>query len=84
MMLVMNQEFRMRISRLFGITAFLDIGNVFPKLRDFQLDKLRKGCGIGLRLYTSFIMFRLDWGLKLDRRDGESASAFFFGIGQTF
>jgi outer membrane translocation and assembly module TamA len=45
---------------------------------------LRKTAGFGLRLRTPVLMLRFDYGLKLDRRPGESRGAFFFSIGQAF
>lgn len=82
--ILLNQELRLRLSRLLGAVLFLDMGNVFPRWSDFIFSQLRKGVGMGLRLYTPFVIFRLDWGFKLDRRPGESASTLFLSIGQAF
>jgi outer membrane protein insertion porin family len=48
------------------------------------LRDLRKSAGTGLRVRTPYLLLRLDYGFKLDRRLGESRGAFFFSIGQAF
>ncbi len=82
--ILLNQELRLRLTKLFGAVVFLDVGNVYPRLSDFLFSELRKGIGVGLRFHTPFVIFRLDWGFKLGRRPGESASTIFFSIGQAF
>jgi outer membrane protein assembly factor BamA len=78
-----NNEIRFPIWSILQGVGFLDIGNVFPKISSIQWD-LRKSAGAGLRLKIKFIPLRFDYGFKLDRRPGESGSAFFFSIGQAF
>jgi outer membrane protein assembly complex protein YaeT len=78
-----NNEIRFPIVSLFHGAGFLDIGNVYPKLSDFNFT-VRKTAGVGLRLKLGFIPLRFDYGFKLDRRPGESAGEFFFSVGQAF
>jgi outer membrane protein assembly complex protein YaeT len=78
-----NNEIRFPIWGILQGVGFLDIGNVFPKISSIQWD-LRKSAGAGLRLKIKYIPLRFDYGFKLDRRPGESGSAFFFSIGQAF
>lgn len=78
-----NNEFRFPIAGMLHGVGFLDIGNVYEKLSDFNFS-LRKTAGAGLRLKIKFIPLRFDYGFKLDRRPGESAGEFFFSIGQAF
>jgi outer membrane protein assembly complex protein YaeT len=78
-----NNEIRFPIWGILQGVGFLDIGNVFEKISDIQFD-LRKSAGAGLRLKIKYIPLRFDYGFKLDRRPGESGSAFFFSIGQAF
>ena len=78
-----NNEIRFPIIGILHGVGFLDIGNVYPKISDFNFN-LRKSAGAGLRIKIKFIPLRFDYGFKLDRRPGESASAFFFSIGQAF
>ena len=81
---ILNQELRSTIYKKVGTAAFLDLGNVYSGISDFDPTDLRKTAGFGLRFQTPFILIRLDWGFKLDRRPGESLSQIFFSIGQAF
>jgi outer membrane protein insertion porin family len=81
---ILNNEIRFPIWSVLHGVGFLDIGNVYTRLGDFDFS-LRKTAGAGLRLKISFIPpLRFDYGFKLDRRPGERGSAFFFSIGQAF
>ena len=81
---ILNQELRSPIYKRFGSAVFFDLGNVYPKISDFDPTDIRKTAGLGIRFQTPFILIRLDWGFKLDRRPGESMSQIFFSIGQAF
>ena len=81
---ILNQELRFPIFKKFGGVVFLDLGNVYPKISDFDLFDIRKTAGFGLRLHTPFVLVRFDWGFKLDRKPGEALSQIFFSIGQAF
>jgi outer membrane protein assembly complex protein YaeT len=83
-MLVLNNELRFPIFSIFDGVGFLDVGNVFPLVTDFRLSELRKTAGFGIRLRTPSLMFRFDYGFKLDRHPGESKGAFFVSIGQAY
>jgi outer membrane protein assembly complex protein YaeT len=82
--LILNQEVRFPIYKRLGGAAFLDIGNVYSAISDFDLLNVRKAAGFGLRYNTPFVLVRVDWGFKLDRKPGESLSRIFFSIGQAF
>jgi outer membrane protein assembly factor BamA len=45
---------------------------------------LRAAGGFGLRIRNPFVVLRFDYGVKFNRRPGESRGAFFFSIGQAF
>ena len=83
-MLLINNEIRFPIIGIFQGVGFVDIGNVYSRLSDFDPGRLRKSAGPGLRIKTKFLLLRFDYGFKLDRKPGESGSAFFFSIGQAF
>jgi outer membrane protein assembly complex protein YaeT len=83
-MLVLNNELRFPMVSVFDGVGFVDIGNVFPDIKDFRFSELRKTAGFGLRLRLPSLMLRFDYGFKLDRRPGESRGAFFFSIGQAY
>lgn len=79
-----NNEIRFPILHIFDGVGFLDIGNVYANVSDFNPFEVRKSAGIGLRVRTPFFLLRADYGWKLDRRPGESRGGFFFSIGQAF
>jgi outer membrane protein assembly complex protein YaeT len=81
---VVNNEIRFPLISIFDGVGFLDLGNVYDRVSDFDPFSIRKSAGFGLRLRTPYFLLRADYGFKLDRREGESAGAFFFSIGQAF
>jgi outer membrane protein assembly complex protein YaeT len=81
--LLFNNEIRFPIVGILHGVGFLDVGNVYEKFSDFNFS-LRKTAGAGLRLKIKYIPLRFDYGFKLDRKTGESASEYFFSIGQAF
>jgi outer membrane protein assembly factor BamA len=81
---VMNHELRFPLLSFFDGVGFVDVGNVYETVGDFDLGDLRKTAGVGLRVRTPYLLIRLDYGFKLDRRPGESGSSLFFSIGQAF
>jgi outer membrane protein assembly complex protein YaeT len=81
---IWNNEIRFPVFRFLDGVGFLDVGNVYATLSDFDPTDLRKAAGIGLRIRTPFVLIRFDYGFKLDRQPGESRGAFFFSIGQAF
>jgi outer membrane protein assembly factor BamA len=82
--LVVNNELRFPIFHIVDGAGFLDLGNAFRSLSDISLSEIRRTAGVGLRLRTPYFLLRLDYGVKLDRRPGESSSRVFFSIGQAF
>jgi outer membrane protein assembly complex protein YaeT len=81
---ILNNEIRFPMFSIFDGVGFLDLGNVYPKVTDFNPWNIRKSAGFGLRLRTPFLLLRLDYGVKLDRKPGESFGDLFFSIGQAF
>ena len=78
-----NNEIRFPIIGILHGVGFVDIGNVYPRISDFDFT-MRKSAGAGLRIKIKYVPLRFDYGFKLDRRPGERASTFFFSIGQAF
>jgi outer membrane protein insertion porin family len=78
------------IPLFFGIRAaiFFDVGNVYgPDIRagtSFDPTDLRYDAGAGLRWVSPFGPIRIDYGIKLDRRAGESFGQFHFSAGSAF
>ena len=69
-----------------GVSAavFTDVGNVYRLASEMTLGDLRSTVGVGLRYKSALGPLRLDWGYKLDRREGESASRVHVTIGHAF
>lgn len=82
--LILNQEIHFPIYKIVEGAAFLDVGNVYPTISDFNPLDVRSAAGLGLRLRTPIVLLRLDYGIKLDRKPGESFGQLFFSIGQAF
>lgn len=83
-MFIVNNELRFPIYNVLGGAAFLDAGNVYATVSDFDPLRLRYGAGVGLRLSTPYILLRFDVGFKLFPKPGESRTKFYFSIGQAF
>lgn len=83
-LIIMNQELRWRMTTMFGLALFMDMGNVYPRMSDIDLGKMRESVGLGLRVFTPYVLLRLDCGFKLDRRPGEPVYGLSFSIGQAF
>lgn len=81
---IINSELRFPIFKIVDGVGFLDIGNVYPKIADFDPTDVRASAGFGLRLRTPYFLLRADYGFKLDREPGESQGKLFFSIGQAF
>lgn len=75
-----NLELRKDISRIFGMTAFVDVGDAYNS--DGRSFDAKTGAGLGARIVTPLGPFRLDYGFPLSdsTRDGR----LHFGIGQSF
>ncbi len=79
-----------QIPLFFGIKAavFYDVGQVWgPDISQgtkFDIGDLRHGMGAGLRWNSPFGPIRVDYGIKLDQRKGESFGNFNFSAGSSF
>ncbi|HEY1303941.1 MAG TPA: translocation/assembly module TamB domain-containing protein [Vicinamibacterales bacterium] len=83
-MLVLNNEVRVPLISIFDGVAFADLGNVFPRVRNFSFSNIRESAGVGLRVRTKWVLLRSDWGFVLDPRPGEPRSRIYVSIGQAF
>jgi outer membrane protein insertion porin family len=86
--LIMNAELRFPVWRDFGAAVFVDGGNVFSRVTEFDFGELRGSYGLGLRYRSSLGPVRLDIGFAMDRRQlGEKLEpghAWHFSIGHAF
>jgi outer membrane protein insertion porin family len=79
-----NTELRVPLQYGFIVALFVDAGSVwFQGIPNSGFD-LRESAGLGLRYATPVGPIALDYGWKLDRREGESASEWHFTIGAVF
>ena len=83
-LLVLNNEIRFPLIGIVDGVGFLDVGNVFDRVSDFEFSDIRETAGIGVRLRTPWFLVRGDYGVVLDQRPGERRSRFYFSIGQAF
>jgi translocation and assembly module TamA len=78
-------EFRQRIGKSFGVVAFIDAGNAYlTTLPNFGENAPRIGTGVGVRYYTGFGPARLDFGIPLNKRDGDAPFGVYVSLGQAF
>ncbi|MDR1274743.1 MAG: outer membrane protein assembly factor BamA [Odoribacteraceae bacterium] len=68
--------------------TFLEAGNSWYKLKDFEPFNLYRSAGVGVRIFLSmFGMLGIDWGYGFDEvptRPGASKGQFHFVLGQEF
>jgi outer membrane protein insertion porin family len=83
--LLLNGEVRFPVWREVGAVVFVDGGNVFRRVTEFDLGELRGSYGFGLRYRSPVGPIRVDLGFKMDRlRAGEKRTAIHFSLGQAF
>jgi outer membrane protein assembly factor BamA len=86
--LILNGELRVPVWKEIGAVFFVDGGNVFDRVTEFDFGELRGSAGFGVRYRSPIGPIRLDLGFKMDRREFngrlESASVLHFSIGQAF
>lgn len=80
----LNTELRFPIAFGLGGALFFDGGAVYLQERPILWEDFRKTAGLGLRYATPVGPISLDYGIKLDRREGESIGQFHFSIGTIF
>jgi outer membrane protein insertion porin family len=87
-MLVLNGELRLPVWKDVGAVAFIDAGNVFGRVRDFDFRQLRPTAGMGVRYRSPIGPLRVDLGFKLNRETfpnrREHGSEWYFSLGQAF
>jgi outer membrane protein insertion porin family len=81
MMVNLNTELRVPLRSGFIGAVFVDAGSVWLARDTLSGFDLRKTSGLGLRYITPVGPIGLDYGWKLDRRDGETAAEWHFTVG---
>ena len=87
--LIFNAEVRAPVTRAIGIVLFLDAGNVYNRVGDISLARIRGGAGFGVRYRSPVGPIRVDLGFKLDRQEFDNGklerpTALHISIGQAF
>lgn len=77
-------EARVKITQDIGVVAFVDGAVVEEEPFPAFQERLNIGYGAGLRYYTPIGPLRLDVGLPLNPRDGDSAFEVYISLGQSF
>ena len=83
-MLVLNGELRFPIHRWLKGVGFVDLGNVYPKARDFSFTDLQIGVGAGARFDTPFGLIRFDLGIPANPRSFDPKWRVHVGLGHAF
>lgn len=85
---ILNAELRVPVWGALGAALFVDGGNVFRRVTNFDISELRGSFGVGVRYLTPIGPVRLDLGFKMDRRQItdrlEPKTALHFSIGHAF
>ena len=64
---------------------FLEGGNCWSDIRDFNPFQIRRSAGAGVRVFLPMIgLLGVDWGYGFENKDGNGGSHFHFVIGQQF
>ncbi|MCL1926956.1 MAG: outer membrane protein assembly factor BamA [Syntrophorhabdaceae bacterium] len=82
--LILNAEMRFPLERSFLFAVFFDAGSVWRHDDSHNAFDMRKSAGISLRYITPVGPVSVDYGWKLDRREGESPGEISFTIGMVF
>ena len=71
-------------STIFAL-LFLEGGNCWADIRDFNPFQIRRSAGVGVRIFLPMIgLLGVDWGYGFENHDGIGGSQFHFVIGQQF
>jgi outer membrane protein assembly complex protein YaeT len=85
---LLNGELRFPVWKKLGAVAFVDGGNVFRRVTEFDIGELRGSYGFGIRYRSPIGPVRVDLGFKMDRRIvagvRESLTEIHFSLGQAF
>ena len=71
-------------STIFAL-LFLEGGNSWSSIRDFNPFQIKRSAGVGLRVFLPVVgLLGIDWGYGFDNEPGKDKSHFHFLIGQQF
>ncbi len=81
---IYNEELRIRLFSHFSWAFFFDMGSLTNDYSSIGWDTIRESAGFGLRYATPVGPIRADYGIKLDRKAGESFGRFHLTFGYLF
>lgn len=87
--MILNAELRVPIVGGLGAVGFMDAGNVFNRVSDFDFGQIKPTAGMGLRYLSPIGPLRVDLGFKLDRGrlptgEQERLTELHISLGQAF
>lgn len=75
----------MQTSSQIFVLAFMEGGNCWADIRDFNPFQIKRSAGVGVRIFLPMIgLLGIDWGYGFDNIDKSQRSQFHFLIGQQF
>ncbi|MFI5181332.1 MAG: POTRA domain-containing protein [Thermoanaerobaculia bacterium] len=83
-LLLFNVEWRVQLVSSLGVALFFDDGNTWADWKSINFSELRPGAGLGLFYMTPVGPVRIDYGMKLDKKPGETLGVFNFSVGYAF
>ena len=87
--IVLNAELRVPVIGGLGAVGFMDAGQVFNRVSDFDFGQIKPTAGMGLRYQSPIGPIRVDLGFKLDRGrlpngEQERLTELHISLGQAF
>jgi outer membrane protein insertion porin family len=79
-----NIEYIIPLPFDFRVGPFFDIGNVYGFSTKFDPTDTREAAGLSVRWLSPFGPIRVDYGINLDRKNGERFGNFHFSVGSPF
>jgi outer membrane protein assembly complex protein YaeT len=83
-LILLNMEYRRRISGPLFAAIFVDVGNVWASPEQVDLGDIEWGPGFGLQYVTPAGPLRAEYGWRIDAPEGESGGHFFISFGVPF
>jgi outer membrane protein insertion porin family len=86
---ILNAELRVPVIGGLGAVGFMDAGQVFNRVSDFDFGEIKPTAGVGLRYLSPIGPIRVDLGFKLDRGrlptgEQERLTELHISLGQAF
>jgi outer membrane protein assembly complex protein YaeT len=83
-LILLNMEYRRRISGPLFAAIFVDVGNVWASPEQVDLGDIEYGPGLGLQYVTPAGPLRAEYAWRINAPEGESGGQFFISFGVPF